>query len=86
VDTPNATQISLGGPLSDEAAFGSHRHSDDSCLVTKYYELEFDLAELNKAAVDLASAYALYKSAADGALTDGKMKTATTWSLKAAAL
>jgi hypothetical protein len=83
---PTATQTSLGGPLSDEAAFGSDRCSDDSFVVAKYYELEFDLAKLKEAAGDLASASALYESAADGAMTDVKMKTVTTWSLKAAAL
>lgn len=81
---PTSTQTSLGGPLSDEDAFGSDR-CDDSFILAKY-ELEFDMAELKEAAGDLASASVLYESAADGAMAEGKMKTATAWSLKAAEL
>ena len=81
---PTATQTSLGGPLSDEEVFGGEG-GDDSFLLTKY-ELEFDLAELMEKKGDLEEASALYSQAADGALSAGKMKLATEWSLKAADL
>ena len=80
---PTATQTSLGGPLSDEDAFGGTEHGDDSYLLTKY-ELQYDLAQLKEKAGDLQAASALYEEAADGAMAAGKMKTATQWSLKAA--
>lgn len=82
-----ATQTSSGGPLSDGEAFGSdYGGCDDDILLFSKYELEFDLAQLKEASGDAVSASALYVSAADGAMADGKMKWATEWSLKAAGL
>lgn len=45
-----------------------------------------ELATLKEKAGDHATASRLYEQAADGAMEDGKMKTATQWSLKAAEL
>lgn len=83
---PTATQTSLGGPLSDEDAFDSgDKESDDSILIKKY-ELQFALAQIKEHMNDYSSASMLYEVAADGAVEDGKMQTATLWSLKAAEL
>ena len=84
---PTATQTSLGGPLSDEEAFstGSDNGSDDSVPLKKY-ELQFALAQIMEQSNDYSSAASLYEVAADGAVADGKMKIATSWSLKAAEL
>jgi len=79
---PTATQTSLGGPLSDEEAFGEE-HGDDGFILTKY-DLQYELAVLKEQAGDLETASSLYEMAADGAMADGKMKTASEWSLKAA--
>lgn len=81
---PTATQTSLGGPLSDDTVFGNEG-GDDSFLLTKY-ELQFDLAEILKRKGALEESSTLYAEAADGALSAGKMKLATEWSLKAAEL
>ena len=81
---PTATQTSLGGPLSDEKAFGSEG-GDDSFLLTRY-ELQFDLAEILEKKGENEEASVLYAEAADGAMSAGKMKLATEWSLKAAEL
>lgn len=77
---PTATQTNLGGPLSDDEAFGEA--SDDKILL-QYYELQAELAELKARTGEPAEAAALYQQAADRAMVDGKMKTATEWSLKA---
>ena len=82
---PTATQTTLGGPLSDEDAFGSNEDGDDKFLVP-IFELQAELAQLKGEFGDVASASALYEQAADGAMSEGKMKTATQWSLKASEL
>jgi elongation factor 2 kinase len=81
---PTATQTSVGGPLSDEEVFGSD-NSDDKFLLSVYV-LKAELAELKEKAGDFAKASRLYEEAADGAMSDGQMKNATKWSLKAADL
>jgi elongation factor 2 kinase len=81
---PTATQTTVGGPLSDEEAFGSE-NGDDKFLLDKFL-LQAELAELKEKAGDFATASRLYEEAADGAMTDGQMKNATKWSLKAAEL
>jgi len=81
---PTATQTNLGGPLSDEEAFGTE-NSDSGPLLSRY-ELQVELAELKERACDRKSASELYQDAADRALNDGKMQLATKWSLKAAEL
>jgi len=80
---PTATQTNLGGPLSDEQAFGE---ASDDKLVFTYYELQAELAQLYETAGKREEAAQLYQSAADLAIADNKMKTATEWSLKAADL
>ena len=82
---PTATQTGLGGPLSDEEALGVGENSDERCLM-EGYELKAELAELKEQAADLSTAAKLYEEAADGAMTAGKMKKATEWSLKASEL
>jgi elongation factor 2 kinase len=81
---PTATQTTVGGPLSDEEAFGSE--GDDDKFMIASYVLKAELAELKEKAGDCATASGLYEEAADGAMVDGLMKTATKWSLKAAEL
>jgi Tudor domain len=81
---PTATQTSLGGPLSDEEAFGSE-HGDDTFLLP-HFELQAELAALKEKTGDLEKASKLYEQAADGAMAEGKMQAATKWSLKAAEL
>ena len=78
-----ATQTNSGGPLSDGVAFGE----DEDCrLHYTHYELQVELAKLKEKAGDKEGASALYQDAADRAMTDGKMKSATDWSLRAAEL
>jgi elongation factor 2 kinase len=81
---PTATQTTVGGPLSDEEAFGSE-NGDDRFMLSVYV-LKAELAELKEKAGDFATASRLYEEAADGAMNDGQMKNATKWSLKAAEL
>ena len=81
---PTATQTTVGGPLSDEEAFGFER--GDEHYVLPAYELRGELAQVKERVGELSEASALYEQAADGALNEGKMNTATAWSLKAAEL
>jgi elongation factor 2 kinase len=81
---PTATQTSMGGPLSDDEAFGAEE--GDGKLFLSRYELTAELATLKEKAGDHATASRLYLEAAECAMEDGKMKTATEWSLKAADL
>lgn len=83
---PTATQSSLGGPLSDEKAFNSNCDETDDAIPMKQYELQLELAQIKEEMKDYKAASILYESAADGAIADGKMKSATSWSLKAAEL
>jgi elongation factor 2 kinase len=82
---PTATQTTTGGPLSDEEAFGAKEGGDDRFLLPAY-ELQADLAKLKAAAGDTETASFLFEQAADSAMANGKMKTATEWSLRAAEL
>lgn len=82
---PTANQTSSNGPLSDDDAFGGIDDNDDGFVGIRY-ELLHDLAQLKEKIGDPKTAMTLYEQAADGAMTDGKMKLATQWSLKAAAL
>lgn len=79
-----ATQTSLGGPLSDEEAFDSEENDDQ--FLSEIYELQASLAELKESIGDTTDAARLYEEASTGALEDGKMKSASLWSLKAAEL
>jgi elongation factor 2 kinase len=79
-----ATQTAEGAPLSDEEAFGSEA-GDDKFLLS-LYESKAELADLKEKVGDKSTASRLYEEAADGAMTDGKMQTATKWSIKAAEL
>lgn len=83
---PTATQTNLGGPLSDDEAFGSISDPDsrDDKIPLLPYELMAELAELKVENGEKEIASELYQEAAEGAMKDNKMKTATQWSLKAA--
>jgi hypothetical protein len=81
-----ATQTTVGGPLSDEEAFGGSSEDQDDEIPIKAYELTAELAELKVEANDKQGASSLYQQAAEGAIQDNKMKLATGWSLKAAEL
>jgi len=83
---PTATQTSMGGPLSDEDAFGGPSEESDDTIPLNAFELLAELAELKVEAGDNEAASAYYQQAADGAIKDNKMKKATEWSLKAAEL
>ena len=80
---PTATQTNLGGPLSDEEAFGQAHRGDDKFLLCKY-QLQAELAEHYAATGIYAPASSLLEEASEGALNDGKMKLAAQWSLRAA--
>merc|ERR1712194_471159 len=71
---PTATQTAMGGPLSDEEAFGGAGDEQDDEIAIKAYELMSELAELKIEAGDKAAASEYYQEAADGAMGDGKMK------------
>jgi elongation factor 2 kinase len=81
---PTVTQTALGGPLSDEEAFGED-NGDEKCLM-EAYELKAELAELYEKQGNGTAAAELFEEAADGAMTAGKPKKATEWSLKASEL
>jgi len=80
---PTATQTEMGGPLTDEEAFGG---CNDDLVTMESYELRAELARLTANAGDALKASTLYEEAAQGAMEAGKMKTATEWSLKASEL
>lgn len=81
---PAATQTALGGPLSDEDAFGGS-NSDEKFLV-EIYDLKAELGELKAIAGDKEAAAALLEEASNEAMSAGKMQKATEWSLKASEL
>lgn len=83
---PTATQTNLGGPLSDEEAFGGSGDEGDDTIHMKPYELMAELASLKAETGDEGAAAHYYQEAAEGAVQDGKMKLGTEWSLKAAEL
>jgi hypothetical protein len=80
---PTATQTDLGGPLSDEEAFGEN--SDDKITIDAY-QIKAELAELIAKTGDKVGASALFEEASSEAMKAGKMRTATEWSLKASEL
>lgn len=82
---PTATQTALGGPLSDEEAFGSDANSDAKCFV-EICELRAELAGLKEKAGNKAASAALYEEASNEAMVINKMKKAAEWSMKAASL
>ena len=79
---PNATQTVLGGPLSDEEALGSE--NTDEKVMMEVYELRGELAELKLKTGMKEDAAQLFETASNEAMSSGKMKKATEWSLKAA--
>lgn len=70
--------------LSDEEALGTV-NSDEQCLFEEY-DLMAKLAELKEKAGDCKIAAELFLEAADLAMNAGKMKTANTYSMRAAEL
>lgn len=70
--------------LSDDQALGID-NTDEQCLFEDY-DLMAKLAELLANTGHLTKASALYQEAADLAMDAGKMKTANTWSMRAAEL
>jgi elongation factor 2 kinase len=83
---PTATQTTLGGPLSDEEVFHNDSNESDDIVYIKKYELQVALARMKEQCQDRTAASILYELAANGAIIDGKMQSATLWSLKAAEL
>jgi elongation factor 2 kinase len=81
---PTATQTNLGGPLSDEEALGME--NSDEKISVESYQLRAELAELIAKTGDKEKASSLYEEASCEAMSYGKMKTATEWSLKASTL
>lgn len=81
---PTATQTDLGGPLSDEEAFGME--NSDEKIHMEMYQLRAELAELHAKTGNKEKASELYEEASSEAMEAGKMKTATAWSLKASEL
>jgi len=75
---PTAFESSLGGPLSDEEAFGSN----DDGFVLELYHLQAELAKVKQRQGQDASA--LWEEAAELALAAGKAKLAAEYSLQAA--
>jgi len=70
--------------LSDEEALGTV-NTDEQCLFEDY-DLMAKLAELKEKTGKSADAAELFQEAADLAMNAGKMKTANTWSMRAAEL
>lgn len=70
--------------LSDAEALGGE-NLDEKCILETYV-MKAELAELKAAAGEKARAAELFQEAADGAMEDGKMQTATKWSLRASEL
>jgi len=65
--------------LSDAEALGGE-NMDEKCILETYV-MKAELAELKAAAGQKERAAELFQEAADGAMNDGKMQTATKWSL-----
>jgi elongation factor 2 kinase len=84
ITPPQASQTALGGPLSDEKAFGSE-NSDEKCLTDKF-ELKAELAEIKLKLGYKQAAAVLFEEASNEAMSANKMKKASEWSLKAAEL
>lgn len=70
--------------LSDEEALGTV-NTDEQCLFEDY-DLMAKLAELKENTGNSADAAALFQEAADLAMSAGKMKSANSWSMRAAEL
>merc|ERR1712194_459643 len=71
--------------LSDEEALGTV-NTDEQCLLFEKYDLMAKLAELKANAGERSEAAALFVTAAELAMTAGKMKTANAWSVRATEL
>ena len=82
---PTATQTALGGPLSDEEAFGNEG-GEDIKFTIESYNLLADLANVKERMEELDQASKLYELAASEAVDAGKMKLASEWSIKSAEL
>ena len=76
---PTASLIS-----SSIASFGGE-NTDERCILEAYV-VKAELAELKAKAGNVEAAACLFEEAADGAMTAGKMQSATKWSLRAAEL
>jgi len=83
---PTATQTTMGGPLSDDDAFGVSGDESDDEIPIKSYELMSELASLLVEVGDKQSASLYLQEAAGQAVQDNKMKLGTEWSLRAAEL
>mmetsp|Transcript_2911 Transcript_2911/g.4511 ORF Transcript_2911/g.4511 Transcript_2911/m.4511 type:complete len:172 (+) Transcript_2911:106-621(+) len=80
-----ATQtVTKDGPMSDSEALG-FENMDEKCLF-EAYQLKAKLAELKSKHGQEMEAARLFEEAADGAMNDGKMKSASQWSIRAAEL
>jgi hypothetical protein len=58
---------------------------DERCILESFV-VKAELAELKAKAGDVEGAASLFEEAANGAMTAGKLQSATTWSLQAAEL
>jgi elongation factor 2 kinase len=81
---PNAVPGDAACALSDAEALGGENMDEKPIL--EPYVMKAELAELKAAAGEKALAAELFQEAADGAMNDGKMQTATKWSLRASEL
>lgn len=81
---PNMNPSDSACTLSDAEALGGE-NLDEKCILETYV-MKVELAELKAAAGDVSRAAELFQEAADGAMDDGKMQTATKWSLRATEL
>lgn len=70
--------------LSDSVVFGVD-NADEKCIMESYV-IKGELAELKAKCGEEEVAASLFGEAADGAMSAGKMQTATKWSLRAAEL
>ena len=81
---PTATQSNLGGPLTDEEAFGT-KNSDENVSIDSYH-VKADLAALVAKTGDKAKASWLYEEASCEAMECRKMTLAMELSSKSAEL
>ena len=81
---PNVVPGDTSCALSDAEALGGE-NMDEKCIL-ETYAMKAELADLKAAVGEKATAAQLYQEAAEGAMEDGKMQTATKWSLRATEL
>eukprot|EP00521_Asterionellopsis_glacialis_P013996 CAMPEP_0195290632 /NCGR_PEP_ID=MMETSP0707-20130614/6420_1 /TAXON_ID=33640 /ORGANISM="Asterionellopsis glacialis, Strain CCMP134" /LENGTH=760 /DNA_ID=CAMNT_0040350785 /DNA_START=35 /DNA_END=2317 /DNA_ORIENTATION=+ len=74
----------FGKGMSDEEALGIE--NDDGKIFVESYVLKAELAEFKAKTGAASEAATLFEEAADGAMNDGKMQTATKWSMQASEL